>query len=590
MNVARLVKELRRRHVFKVAVTYAIVAWIAMQVGEVAFPPLGIPDWALTLVIVLLALFFPVAIVLAWAFDMTAQGIVRTGPVDDPVAANGAGSSTPAVAATTSALAAQPAPVEPDVLARSIVVLPFDNMSAEAENEYLSDGIAEDLIIQLSKFDALRVISRASAWQYKDRGGGARDIGRELGVAYILSGSVRRSGERLRIAAELVDARSDDHLWADTYDRQLRDLFDIQTDVATSIVAAVDASLSPSAAAVAEPLAALPPVAESDRRRSAPPTSDLAAYDHYLRGRHHWNRRSPEDLERSIAELSQAAGMDPDFMLAHAGLADSYITLAIYGERAPRDVMPLARAAADRAMALDSGAAESLTARACVSAIFEWDWSRSEVEFERAVRASPPYVTARMWYAMHHLLPLKRFAGARAHLDAALLIDPLSATVRVSRAALRYYERAYEEAIDDLLEVIHGHSDFALAHLLLGLARVGAGAADEAVEALLRARELAGGSVEATVALGQGLVARGRQDAARGLLAELVERGSSEYVSASRLAQLFVGLGERERALEALARAAEERASDLVWLDVMPAFDPLRDDPEFGRLRALVLP
>jgi serine/threonine-protein kinase len=581
-GLQRFVAELRRRHVLKVAIAYGLAAWVIMQVAEVAFEPLGLPEWTLTLVIVLAILFFPLAMILAWAFDLTPQGVIRTAPIAESANAGTAG--TTAGEEPTAPVAKGPvaAGVGDDVRDRSIVVLPFANMSREPDNEYLSDGISEDLIIRLSKVEELRVISRTSAWQFKERSLAAGAIGLELGVAYLLMGSVRRSGDRLRIAAELVDTRNDDHIWADSYDREAADLFDIQSEVAASILDAVGPRLAASG------IAARPSVMAAAATGEAP--TDIATYDAYLRGRHHWNRRTPSDLDRSIEALQEAAARDPSFMLAHAALADTWITLAIYGERAPHDVMPLARDASDRALALEADAAEALTARACVSAMYEWDWRRARDEFERAVRASPTYVTARIWYAMHHLLPLRRFEEARGHLEVALAVDPLSATVHVSRAALLYYERDHERAAGAFREVVEDHPEFGLAHMLLGLSLLGAGDPDRALPVLQHARRLTGGSVEATVAYGQGLAVAGSTEEATRLLETLRVRRDGGYVSAARVAQLEAALGDGDAATSSLERAIEDRAADLVWLDVTNAFEGLRGDPRFRAVRDRVLP
>ncbi|HSM36929.1 MAG TPA: tetratricopeptide repeat protein [Longimicrobiales bacterium] len=580
-GLQRFIAELRRRHVLKVAVFYGLVAWLIMQVGEVAFEPLGLPDWTLTLVIVVAILFFPLAMILAWAFDVTPQGVVRT-----PSSVEPGSTATTTVAEEGSAAAPGPqsasrAGVADDVRNRSIVVLPFDNMSREPDNEYLSDGISEDLIIRLSKVEELRVISRTSAWRYKDGSLAAGDIGLELGVAYLLTGSVRRSGNRLRIAAELIDTRNDDHIWAESYDREAADLFDIQSEVAASILHAVGPRLAGSGRTGSATLTA-------GATSSSAPT-DLATYEAFLRGRHHWNLRTPADLDRSVEALQEAAARDPSFMLAHAGLADTWITLAIYGERAPHEVMPLARQAADRALALEPGAAEALTARACVSAVYEWDWQRARKEFEDAVKARPAYVTARMWYAMHHLLPLRRFAEARHQLDAALAMDPLSATVHVSRAALAYYEGDHDRAVAAFEPIVEQHTHFGLAHMLYGLSLLGAGELDRALLVLARAREVGGGSVETTVAYGRALAAAGSDREARGLLARLRDDREEGYVSAARVAQLEAALGDHDQALASLARAVEDRAADLVWLDVIKAFDGLRSDERFQVLRERIL-
>ncbi|MFQ5529882.1 MAG: hypothetical protein ACE5FP_05970, partial [Gemmatimonadota bacterium] len=221
--LSRLFAEFRRRHVFRVAAMYAVVAWILMQIGEVTFPALALPDWTLTLVIVLLVFGFPIALILAWAFDVTPEGLVRTPPDDD--AAQPAGSEAEADAPSAAA-------ADPDLYGDGIVVLPFENMSPDAENEYFSDGVAEDLIARLCKVESLRVISRTSAWRYKAAPAGAPQIASDLGVAHLVQGSVRRSGTSVRITAQLIDARADRHVWSETYDRELEDIFAIQSEVA----------------------------------------------------------------------------------------------------------------------------------------------------------------------------------------------------------------------------------------------------------------------------------------------------------------------------------------------------------------------
>jgi len=294
-KVASFVREMRRRRVFRVIVVYALVAWGLLQVGEIVFPALGLPEWSLTLLVALAAFGFPIVLVLAWAFDMHPEGIVKTEARD-----SGSPKPLPPGRAVESAGHED---LDPDALA----VLPFANLSPDAANEYFSDGISEDLITRLCAIGTLRVISRASSWQYKDRRIGARQIAGELGVAYLVDGSVRRSSDDVRIGAQLIDARSDRHVWSETYDRRLEDIFAIQTDVASRIAAALHRELT----APGEP---------QSIRGNGPP--DLIAYDEFLRGRFHWNRRTASDLECSVEHFRAAIEADPDFTRARAALAE----------------------------------------------------------------------------------------------------------------------------------------------------------------------------------------------------------------------------------------------------------------------------
>ena len=295
-KVSKLIGELKRRHVFRVAIAYGIVAWFILEIGSILFPALLLPDWTLTLIVVLAALGLPIAIVLAWAFDMTPGGVVRTAPIDG-------GAEEPATE--------EPRP-QVELVGDGIVVLPFENLSPNAEDEYFSDGVTEDLIAQLYRIRSLRVISRSSAWQYKTARAGARQIAAELGVAYLLEGSVRRSGGRVRIAAQLIDAQSDRHMWAETYDRELEDIFAIQTEVAERIASALKHELSEVSRDPPPVLAGAVPSETANNGEPLPGgprtamTLDLEAYDLYLRGRYLWNRRSQKELDESVSYLSAA--------------------------------------------------------------------------------------------------------------------------------------------------------------------------------------------------------------------------------------------------------------------------------------------
>lgn len=557
-KVASFVREMRRRRVFRVIVVYALVAWGLLQVGEIVFPALGLPEWSLTLLVALAAFGFPIVLVLAWAFDMHPEGIVKTEARD-----SGSPEPPPPGRAVESVGHDN---LDPDALA----VLPFANMSPDAANEYFSDGISEDLITRLCAIGTLRVISRASSWQYKDRRIGARQIAGELGVAYLVDGSVRRSSDDVRIGAQLIDARSDRHVWSETYDRRLEDIFAIQTDVASRIAAALHRELT----APGEP---------QSIRGNGPP--DLIAYDEFLRGRFHWNRRTASDLERSVEHFRAAIEADPDFTRARAALAEAYVTQAIYGLRSGQDVLPQARREAEEALRREAGEPSALSALATVLAIHDWRWDAAAEAFGEAVAAHPEYSTAPQWFATNVLVPLGRFDEAVSQLDRARAVDPKSPAIEASLGVVDFMRRDFREALSRFDRLIERRPDFAFGHYYRGLSAQYLGDSTAAISALQLARVTGGWSAEILAALGGALAVEGREAEAREVLASITAPEVGRYVSPVRIAQLHAALGDRPASLDALERAASSRAADLIWIDVSPAFDILREEPRFLEVR-----
>jgi serine/threonine-protein kinase len=552
-------RELSRRHVYRVAGVYAAVCFVVFQVAELIFEALRIPEWAFTLTVVLGLLGAPIALVLAWAFDLTPEGVQRTPPAGT---ATGSGSAPDPTPAPHASLRTGEAP------RNSVAVLPFANLSDSRENEYFSDGITDDVIASLCRARSLKVISRTSVMQYRDRRRSLREIGAELGVAAVLEGSVRRDGARVRIVAQLVDVASDQHLWAEVYDRRLEDIFAIQAEVAREIARALEVELSPRA----------------ERETGPSPTVSIEAYDLYLKGRYLWNRRTPDDIRRAREELERALALDPRFTLAYAALADVDLTLGIYGAAPPTEVMPRALRAAEHALALDPGLAEALTARACVRAIYEWDWDGAERDFQLALRSGPQYATAHHWYALHCLGPRGRFEEAWAALEGARELDPVSPALGASLAVVHHFQRRPEAAAGVCRGVLAANPDFSLAHFFLGQALEALGRRDEAVRALEEAVRLSRRSAEAVAALAHALAGRGDEARARELLNELEARAAHAYTSPVLLAQVHTALGEREAALSRLEEAVEQRSADLIWLGVRPVFDPLRGEARFEAL------
>ncbi len=564
-RAARFFGELKRRHVVRVAIVYTVVAWILIQIGEVVFPALSLPDWTLTLVVVLAAFGFPIAVVLAWAFDLTPEGVVRTDAADAVATAPPPSNAAPAEKDDEVEL------TERDL--SGIVVLPFENMSPDAENEYFSDGIAEDLISRLSETSSIRVISRTSAWTYKNARVGAKQIAAELGVAYLVEGSVRRSGDNVRIVAQLIDARSDGHVWAETYDRKLEDIFAIQSDVAHRIAAALQITLS---------------VEGSASGAEGSPTTDLKAYDLFLRGRYHWNRRTAAGLEKSVAHFKSAIDRDPDFVPARAALAEAYVTLAIYGLRPATDVLPLACAEAEEALNRKPGQPSALSALACVRAIYDWEWDQASTAFEQAIRDNPQYPTAPHWYAANVLTPLGRFDEAVEQLKRAARVDPASPSIESSFGVVEFMRGDYASAVTRFERLLRQDDGLAFAHYCLGLSAHYMGEPERAIDSLERASSAGGWSAEIQAALGGALAAAGRKPEAREVLHSMTEAKDNHYVSPVRIAQLHAGLSEPEVALDRLEEALSARAADLIWIDVFPAFETVRGLPRYEEVRRAV--
>jgi serine/threonine-protein kinase len=451
----------------------------------------------------------------------------------------------------------------------SIAVLPFVNMNQDPDSEIFSDGIAEELTNALSRLDGLRVVARASAFAFKGRPEDVREIGKRLGVATVLEGSVRRAANRVRITAELVNVADGYRLWSERYDRKVDDIFAIQDEIANAIANVLEAKL----------LGAPKAYAQEPARKGDP-----KAYEHYLRGRHLWNQRSTKALEKSVVEFKRALAIDPKHAPAQAGIADSYVILGVYSHRPPDEVMPKAKVAAEQALAIDGSMAEAHTALACVRALFEWDWAAADALFRRAIAYNPQYATAHQWYAMNCLVPQGRFDDARAELDKALALDPLSLAVHTSVGLRFFYARELASAERALQDTLKLNGDFGAAHYFLGHVHIAMGRYDEALAPLERAVTLQESSAETMAALATAHALAYHRAHAEALLADLERHAKDSYVSPALLAQIQLGLGNHEAALERLEEAAERRSADLVWLKVHPIYDAIRGHPRFRAL------
>jgi serine/threonine protein kinase/tetratricopeptide (TPR) repeat protein len=486
-----------------------------------------------------------------------------------------------AVALEGTALPSGEIPVLPPVMrtssgsrARFLAVLPFDNISGEQDNEYFADGITEDIIAQVSKIQGLRVMSRTSTALYKHRTKSAREIGRELGVSHILEGSVRRAGPKVRIVGQLIDADTDEHLWAETWDRNMTDIFAIQTEVAEAIARSMHAQLS----------------ATEQVRIARRPTENMEAYNLYLLGRHHYNKVTPRDFAKAVDCYKEASDLDPNFALALAALADAYeyLGLGYWGVR-PHDTMPAAFELATRAESIDPSLAAPHSALGLYHGWYNYDWDKAGVELKRAVELNPSASMTRLLYAMH-LCGIGEINEAMFHREIGCQLDPSAMAVRGNATWVLYLARRMDQAVDEcraLRQIDPSSSYAAFSH---GLVCAQGGDKQEGVRAFRDAVTLGDGISLYLVSLAYGLAAAGEQDEARGMLAALRKRGESEFIWPMGMGMAYAHLGETDTAMDFLELAYEERVGYMPMIGLDPALDVLRDLPRFKTLARRIVP
>jgi TolB-like protein/Flp pilus assembly protein TadD len=581
VNAKNFFAELKRRNVYKVAIAYGVVAWLLMQVASQIFPFFEIPNWAVRLVVLLLVIGFPVALILAWAFELTPEGIKRAEDVDLTKPTTRRTSHkllwiTAVVAIVAAALFvggrlnlfhSKPSPTTGVASDKSIAVLPFDNLSHDPDNAYFAEGIQEEILTRLAKIADLKVISRTSTQQFQSKPANLSEIARQLGVANILEGSVQRSADQVRVNVQLIKAATDANLWADTFDRKFTDIFAVESEIATTIAETLQAKLTGSEkTAIAKR-----------------PTENPEAHELYLKGRFFWNKRTGADLRTAIEYFNQALGKDPTYALAYAGLSDSYHHLPVYGAASPADSMPQAKAAAKKALELDDTLAEAHTSLANVLNDYDFDFEQSLKEFERAIELNPNYPTAHQWYG-DLLGAMGRFDEAIAELKGAEELDPLSLIINAEAGRVYTLARHYDAAIAQLHKAIEMDPRFYYAHWNLGLAWQLKGELNEAIAEYRKAVEL-NDDPYVLALLGQAYARAGQREEAQKILARLNEEAKSRYVHAYSFALMYLALGDKERALDEMERAYRERGgNDIMYIKVDPMLDDLHGNPRFEAL------
>jgi TolB-like protein/Tfp pilus assembly protein PilF/DNA-binding winged helix-turn-helix (wHTH) protein len=448
----------------------------------------------------------------------------------------------------------------------SLAVLPLEDLSPDRSQEYLSEGLTDELITDLAKIPSLRIISRTTTMQYKGTHKPLPEIARELNVDALVEGTMLRSGNRLRIRVQLIQASTDQHLWAEAYDRDVNDVLALQSEVASSIAGQIKLEVAP----------------QQQAKASAARAVNFDAYSAYLKGRYEWNKRTAEDLKKSIQYFQEAIERDPGYAEGHEGLAEAYSVLSEYDVLAPGESYPKARAEAVKALELDPSLSEAHATVATVKEEYEWDWPGAGREFQLAVELGPGSATAHQWYG-EYLLRVGRIEEGLAQMRQALQLDPGSPLMNAELGGDLYWARQYDQAIQQLRKAIEMEPRFAYAHSWLGFAYEQKGMRKEAIEEFQKAVALSGGS-GFRAALGYAYGRAGRATEARKISDDLTRRATQVYVSPYDMAVLYVGLGEKEQALKSLERAFAVREPALDLLKIEPALDPLRTDPRFSLL------
>jgi adenylate cyclase len=538
VNPKKFFAELKRRKVYSVAVTYAVVGWLLIQIATQVFPFFEIPNWGVRLVVILVVIGFPVALVLAWIYDFTRQGIKRTDDVDR---------ARKSVVPPTFEAAA--APTE-----RSIAVLAFHDLSSGKDHDYFSDGIAEEILSALGKIDGLRVAARRSSFWFKGKEAGLTEIADKLNVEHVLEGSVRRDGNRVRITAELINAYDGFTIWSETFDREFQGIFAVQDEITRAIVEALKLKLAIT--------------------RPQPASSSTEAYELYLRGMHYSDKTTQEALLRSLDFFQRALELDPKLARAWSGIAESWLWLAD-AYVPPLEAYPKVREAAANALKLDARDANAHVFLGEVKRILDWDVATATKEFQRAVELEPK-ATAPHFYSAVLAAQRGERAEALAHLERAAAIDPASLWVNSVACELYRCFGLYDEAIAAGERAMQLDPEFLYREPTLGAAYRDTKRFDEAIALYKKTERFTG---KAGTGLAVTYAAMGRTQDAQQIVDDLLR--APGYKPSDAIAAAHVALGKRDEAFECLERASGEHSATLHNIGILPEFAPLRGDPRF---------
>jgi serine/threonine-protein kinase len=576
--------ELKRRNVYKVAVAYAIVGWLLVQIATQVFPFLEIPNWVVRLVIAVVVIGFPIALVIAWAFEATPEGIKRTEVADAMPGSAATGRKKHAwiyvvvIAATISVTLfflgrytagnKSVASASNELPAKSIAVLPFDNLSRDPDNAFFAEGVQDEILTRLAKVADLKVIARTSTQKFKSAPENLPDIAKQLGALNILEGSVQKANDQVRVTVQLINAMTNSHLWAEIYDRKLTDIFAVESDIAKAIADQLQAKLSGS----------------EKQMMAAQPTTDTEAYELYHKGKSLWEKRSGDNIPKAIAYYEQAIARDPNYALAYAGLAKAYILLPFYAGADRLDAFSKAKDAALKALRLDPNLAEAHAALGKVLFFSEIDLTGAMREYKRAIELQPNDATAHHWLGNDTLAALGRFEEAIAQGKRAVELDPLSPVINTDFGTIFYYAHRYEESAMQLRKTLEIDPTFFYAHFNLGIALQAAGDLSGAIAEYEKAKRL-GDNIYVSMLCAQAKAHAGDKDAALRMLSDLDKVSQQREVVGYLRTLLYLSLNNKDEALRWLEQDFEERdGSNICWIKVDPLLDPLHGDPRFEAL------
>jgi TolB-like protein/Tfp pilus assembly protein PilF len=572
--------ELKRRNVYKVAVAYAVVGWVIAQIATQIFPFLEIPNWVVRLVIVLIAIGFPVALVIAWAFEATPEGIKRTEDVDLAAAAKQpkkhAWIYVVAIGAAFSIglffvgrYSARSTSISSELPAKSIAVLPFDNLSRDPDNAFFAEGVQDEILTRLAKVADLKVIARTSTQKFKSSPENLPDIAKQLGALNILEGSVQKVNDQVRVNVQLINAMTNAHLWAEIYDRKLSDIFAVQSDIAKTVADTLQARLT----------------GPEKQMMAAQPTTDTAAYELYHKGRSLWEKRTGDNIPKAIAFYEQAIAHDPNYALAYAGLSSAYILSPFYAGADRLSTSPKAKEAALKALRLDPNLAEAHAALGKVLFFSEIDLGGAMREYRRAIELKPNDAGAHHWLGNDSLAALGQFEEAIAEGKRSVELDPLSVVINADLGQTFYYAHRYDESVTQLRKTLKIDPTSFYTHYTLGTALQAKGDLSGAIVEYEKAKQLSSDNLLVSTLSAATKAQAGDKDAARRMLSDLNKESQHREVLGYWRTLLYLSLNNKEEALRGLEQSFKERdGSNINWIKVDPLLDSLHGDPRFEAL------
>jgi TolB-like protein/Flp pilus assembly protein TadD len=577
MNVRKFFAELKRRNVYKVAVAYAVAGWALAQGIAQVFPVFDIPNSAVRLVVLLIVIGFPVAVILAWAFELTPEGIKRTEDVDPEAQGSSRNHAWIYIVIVAGAMSiglfflgrytVSNQVTKAELPSKSIAVLPFKPIASQNRDEVLEMGMADTLIAKLSNSREIIVRSLTSVRKY---GGLDQDpvaAGNELRVNSVLEGNVQKSGDRIRVTARLIDVADGSSRWAATFDEKFTDVFAVQDAISQKVADALALRLSG---------------AEKDRF-SKRYTDNVEAYQLYLTGRYQWSKLTPPDIRKGIGFFQQAIDLDPTYALAYFGLAEANRALAINADVPSKDCLPLAKAAASKALAIDASLAEAHASLAFSLIWYDWDWAGGEKEAKRAIALNPNSGHAHFAYA-HVLSDLGRHDEATFQMARARELDPVFMLYRALECMFLHHARRDQEALSKLQPTLELDPNFWVTHLTLGKVFAQLRKYPEAIAEFTKAKELSHGNSEAIGSIGYVAALSGDTVKARAVLEELKILSSQHYVPPFSVAMVHNALGQQDEALALLEKGCDEHDVRVTMLKVDPRWDSLRANSRFAAI------